>query len=288
MVSNLTVFELVVNKPSRKLWGTNCSVPRKSLNSYPAHPSTLKYSWVLVHRSRVIVLQVNLMKVAPHNRWNPQSMAGRTTRASLGFRHIWVPIQLQRSRKMEEAEPCSEQATNDQKQMLHDRKMALDELDMNSDKVPKYIPGFDLLGARKNSVNGVIIQKTAAVGIDALIANDLPVVMDVLLTQHLMGRIIAGDGQEQREAAVVPPQMKFILAGNSGLSNLIGEEFIDRLQKAQKVTKAIRVVQNQQRIQPRPAYNHFAQVPRNIPMTIFAQLKQPQNEEKEEEWDRNE
>ncbi|KAA6401852.1 MAG: hypothetical protein EZS28_002613, partial [Streblomastix strix] len=82
------------------------------------------------------------------------------------------------------------------------------------------------------------------------------------------GRIIAGDGQEQREAAVALPQMKYILAGNSGLSNLISEEFIDRLQKAHKAAKAIRVVQNQQRIQLRPTFNHFAQVPRNIPMII--------------------
>ncbi|KAA6363384.1 MAG: hypothetical protein EZS28_041090, partial [Streblomastix strix] len=124
------------------------------------------------------------------------------------------------------------------------------------------------LGARQNSVNGVIVQRTAAAGTEALIANDLPVVMDVLLTQHHVGRIIAGDGQEQREVAVAPPQTKSILAGNVGLSNLIGEESIDRLQRALKVAKAVGVVQNQQRIQPRPAYNHYAHVPRNIPMTI--------------------
>jgi hypothetical protein len=108
-------------------------------------------------------------------------------------------------RKMEEVDPCSERATNDQRKMLRDREMALDALGMNSDKVPKYNSSLDLLGARQNSVNGVIVQRTAAAGIEALIANDLPVVMDVLLTQHHVGRIIAGDGQKQREVAVAPP-----------------------------------------------------------------------------------
>ncbi|KAA6392915.1 MAG: hypothetical protein EZS28_011556, partial [Streblomastix strix] len=73
--------------------------------------------------------------------------------------------------------------------MLCDRKMAQDALGMKSDKVIKYNPGFYLLGTRKNSVNGVIVQRTAAAGIEALIANELPVIMDVLLTQHLEGRI---------------------------------------------------------------------------------------------------
>ncbi|KAA6360938.1 MAG: hypothetical protein EZS28_043537 [Streblomastix strix] len=74
--------------------------------------------------------------------------------------------------------------------------------------------------------------------------------------------------QEQREVAVAPPQTKSILAENAGLSNLIGEESIDRLRKAQNVAKAVGVVQNQQRIQRKLACNHFAQVPRNIQMTI--------------------
>ncbi|KAA6336779.1 MAG: hypothetical protein EZS28_052845 [Streblomastix strix] len=145
--------------------------------------------------------------------------------------------------------------------MLRDREMALDALGMNSDKVPKYNSCLDLLGVTQNSVNGVNVVRTAAAGTEALIANDLLVVMDVLLTQHHVGRIIAGDRQEQLEVAVAPPQPKFILAGNAGLSNLIGEESIDRLLKAQNVAKAVGVVQNQQRIQPRPAYNHFVQIP---------------------------
>ncbi|KAA6382000.1 MAG: hypothetical protein EZS28_022472, partial [Streblomastix strix] len=53
--------------------------------------------------------------------------------------------------------------------------MDLDALGMNSDKFTKYNSVLDLLGARQNSVNGVIVQRTAAAGTEALIANDLPV-----------------------------------------------------------------------------------------------------------------
>ncbi|KAA6377241.1 MAG: hypothetical protein EZS28_027234, partial [Streblomastix strix] len=63
--------------------------------------------------------------------------------------------------------------------MLRDREMALDALGMNSDKVPKYNSVLDFLGSMQNSVNCVIVQSTAAAGIEALIVNDLPVVMDV-------------------------------------------------------------------------------------------------------------
>ncbi|KAA6380694.1 MAG: hypothetical protein EZS28_023783 [Streblomastix strix] len=146
--------------------------------------------------------------------------------------------------------------------------MDLDALGMNSDKFTKYNSVLDLLGARQNSANGVIVQRTATAGIEALIADDMHVVMDVLLTQHIVRRIIASDGQEQPEIAVAPPQTQSILSENAGLNNLIGNESVDRLQKVQKVAKAVGVVQNQQRIQPRPAYNIFAQVPRNISMTI--------------------
>ncbi|KAA6391943.1 MAG: hypothetical protein EZS28_012528 [Streblomastix strix] len=62
--------------------------------------------------------------------------------------------------------------------------------------------------------------------------------------------------------------MKSILVRNTGLSKLIGVESIDILQKAQKVAKAVRVVQNQQRIQLRAAQNHFAQDQKTIPMII--------------------
>ncbi|KAA6354824.1 MAG: hypothetical protein EZS28_049649 [Streblomastix strix] len=128
--------------------------------------------------------------------------------------------------------------------------MALDALGKNSDIVPKFNGGNDLFAARQNSVNDIIVQRTAAAGIEALVANNLPVVMDILLSQHHVGRIIAGDGQEQREVAVASNQTKPVLAGNAGLSTLIGDESIERLQKAQKVAKAIEIAQQQQRFQP--------------------------------------
>ncbi|KAA6365322.1 MAG: hypothetical protein EZS28_039151 [Streblomastix strix] len=90
--------------------------------------------------------------------------------------------------------------------------------------------------------------------------------MDILLSQHQVGRIIAGDGQEQREVAVAPNQTKPVLAGNAGLSTLIGGESIERLQKAQKVAKAIGVAQQQQRFQPRQAQNQIMQLPRAQPV----------------------
>ncbi|KAA6323863.1 MAG: hypothetical protein EZS28_054262, partial [Streblomastix strix] len=152
--------------------------------------------------------------------------------------------------------------------MLRDREIAWDALGMNSDKVPKYNPGADLPGARQNSVNGVIVQRAAAAAIEALISNDLPLVMDMLLTQHHVGRVIAGDGQEQREIAVAPPQTKAILAGNAGLSNLIGDDSIERLQKAQKVAKAVGVTQQQQKSQSRLSYNQLTQIPRTTPMAM--------------------
>ncbi|KAA6391944.1 MAG: hypothetical protein EZS28_012529 [Streblomastix strix] len=85
---------------------------------------------------------------------------------------------------MEEIDLCCERAINDQRKMLRDRYMALDALCMNSYKDQNYNSGLDLLGARKNSVNGIIVQRIAAADIEALIANNLPVVMDVLQNQH--------------------------------------------------------------------------------------------------------
>ncbi|KAA6393183.1 MAG: hypothetical protein EZS28_011296 [Streblomastix strix] len=183
---------------------------RKSQNKYPASPNTLKCCQMLVHLKGSNGSSSQSYEMAQHNLWNPQLVVGRTTRVNLGFKHIQVPIQLQR-RKMEEVDPCSEQATNDQKKMVRDREMTLDALVMNSDKVPKYNLSLDLPDARQNSVNGVIVQMTAA-GIDALIANNFLVLMDVLLTQLRVGRIIVGDGLEQREVAVALPYSKSLLA----------------------------------------------------------------------------
>ncbi|KAA6376464.1 MAG: hypothetical protein EZS28_028011 [Streblomastix strix] len=112
---------------------------------------------------------------------------------------------------------------------------------MNSDKVSKYNPGADHPGAKQNLVNGVIVQRAAAAPSEALISNDFPLVMEMLLTQNHVGRVIARDGQKQREIAVAPPQTKAILFGNTGLSNLIGDDSIERLQKAQKIAKAVGV-----------------------------------------------
>ncbi|KAA6368416.1 MAG: hypothetical protein EZS28_036058 [Streblomastix strix] len=174
------------------------------------------------------------------------------------------------SRKMDEIDPCSEMATSDQRKMLRDREIAQNALGTNSDKVPKYNPGADLPGARQNSVNGMIVQRSAAAAIEDLISNDLSPVMDMLLTQHHVERVIAGDGQEQREIAVTPLQTKAILAYIAGLSNLIGDDSIERLQKAQKIAKAVGVTQQQQKFQQILVYYKLTQTPRATPMTMRA------------------